>query len=53
MSSAKDTSGAQDGSATAIVSDSLIPMPMPATRGPRGLPRPPRMTTAKTTPIHA
>ena len=53
MSSENDTSGAHDGEVSAIVTDSLTPMTMPATRGPSGRPSPPIITAAKTTPIHA
>ena len=49
----KETSGAQVGSVTAMVSASLTPIPMPARRTPTGLPIPPRITTAKMIPIQA
>ena len=53
MSSENETSGAHDGDVSAIVTDSLTPMTMPATSGPSGRPSPPIITAAKTTPIHA
>src|SRR3954470_21452268 len=53
MSSVNDTSGAHAGAISAMVSASLTPMMMPAKSGPSGLPRPPIMTAANTTPIQA
>ena len=53
ISKVNDTSGAQVGAMTAMVRDSLTPITSPAARTPSGLPSPPRITTAKTTPIHA
>src|SRR5438094_1831797 len=53
MSSVNETSGAQVGAVTAMVSASLTPIRSPASSGPSALPRPPIMTPAKTTPIHA
>ena len=47
-----DTSGAHAGAATAIVTDSLTPIRNPASSAPTGLPSPPMMTTANTTPSH-
>ena len=40
MSSENDTSGAHDGEVSAIVTDSLTPMTMPATMGPERAPQP-------------
>ena len=51
MSSENETSGAQAGSATAIVIASQTPIRIPPARAPIGLPSRPMMTTAKTTPI--
>src|SRR5207244_3802789 len=48
-----ETRGAHAGAATAIVTDSLTPTRNPASRAPTGLPRPPTITTAKTTRSHA
>src|SRR5690606_13694429 len=53
ISKEKETSGAQDGAKTAMANASLTPTMMPATRGPRALPSPPSITTAKTTPTQA
>ena len=50
MRSENETSGAHDGAVSAIVSASLTPMTMPAIRGPSGLPTPPSITAANTTP---
>src|SRR6185503_5043276 len=49
----KETSGAQDGLITAMVSASQTPMSTPPISAPIGLPRRPMITTAKTTPTHA
>jgi len=51
MSSVKDTIGAQEGAIKTIVMDSDTPINIPAKRGPNAEPRPPSITTAKTTPI--
>ena len=48
-----ETIGAHDGAVIAIVSASLTPMTMPATSGPTGLPSPPIITAANTTPTQA
>src|SRR5436190_12223231 len=53
MSSVNDTSGAQVGAVTAMVSASLTPMRTPASSGPIALPRPPIITPANTTPLQA
>src|SRR5437868_6945599 len=53
MRSENETSGAQEGAVSAIVIASLTPMTMPAMSGPSALPRPPSITTAKTTPAQA
>ena len=53
ISRENETSGAQAGAATAMVRPSLTPITTPATSGPSGLPRPPIITTAKTTPTQA
>ena len=51
--SENETSGAQAGAVSAMVRPSLTPITMPATSGPSGLPRPPIITTANTTPTQA
>ena len=53
INSVNDTSGAQDGAVTAIVTASLTPITTPAISGASARPRPPSMTAAKTTPIQA
>ena len=53
MRSENETSGAHVGAVTAIVTASLTPMRNPARSGPIALPRPPIITAANTTPIHA
>ena len=53
MSKEKETSGAKDGEATAIVSASLMPITKPAIKGPSGRPSPPSITQANTTPTQA
>ena len=53
ISSEKDTMGAHDGDATAMVIASLTPITTPATNGPSALPSPPSITAANTTPTQA
>ena len=53
ISNVNETIGAHDGAVTAIVIASLTPITVPATNGPSALPRPPSITAANTTPIHA
>ena len=53
MSSVNETIGAHDGAVTAIVTASLTPISAPASSGASARPRPPSITAAKTTPIHA
>src|SRR5450631_3564053 len=53
ISSVNDTIGAHDGAVTAIVIASLTPISVPAISGPSARPRPPSITAANTTPIHA
>ena len=53
ISTENDTTGAQAGLSTAMASDSLAPISMPANSAPSGLPSRPMMTTAKTTPSQA
>src|SRR6185369_16471185 len=53
ISSENETRGAQVGAVSAIVRASLTPMATPATSGPSARPRPPIITAANTTPIHA
>jgi len=49
----KETNGAHAGAVTAMVAASDMPMTMPATSGPIGLPKPPIITAENTTPIQA
>src|SRR6185312_12742354 len=53
ISTEKDTSEAQDGLTTAMVSASHTPIRMPPASAPIGLPSRPMITTAKTTPTQA
>ncbi len=50
ISTENDTTGAQAGLKTAMASDSLAPISIPANRAPSGLPSRPMITTANTTP---
>jgi hypothetical protein len=51
MSKVNDTRGAHAGAVRAMVRASLTPITMPAHSGPSGLPSPPMITAAKTTPM--